>query len=186
MDRTDTFEIRLDRTNGARTPADRIEPSHYDAELDDIGSIISDVCEALEESGAVKFVVSGFGEARWKVDVATDLATVLEQAAPVAHWLGERGVGEFPLDFYEQGVERRLVLAVEDGWLMARGQPMFDAAKWQPTPAVEQMPVSDFKDMLLRLVDGFAALALQLAPEHARHPWFLAWVVEVQQALEAP
>lgn len=53
--------------------------------------------------------VSGFGQKKWPVDCRTDLATIIEQIPEILEKIrAERFF--FKLDFYEQGIERQLVL----------------------------------------------------------------------------
>src|SRR5688500_7612035 len=79
----------------------------YDESLDNITSILCDVCDALQDAGEGELVVSGFGQDRWPLDIRTDLSVLLEQL-PEAIRCVCSGV-EAELDFYEQGVERKLV-----------------------------------------------------------------------------
>lgn len=48
-------------------------------EDDDISTVIQELCEVLEDTGIVQFRVGGFGQDIWPVDVAIDLASILEQ-----------------------------------------------------------------------------------------------------------
>lgn len=88
---------------------DRI--SDCDPELDGIITLLSMVCSQLEESGKATFIVSGFGENNWPVDISTDLAVFLEQL-PQSILSFDKNVS-FEIDFYEQGVERTLLFCPE-------------------------------------------------------------------------
>src|SRR5512138_2113068 len=82
----------------------------YAEDLDDVRSLLHDLCSALEEQGSIRFVVEFAGE-RWPTDVRTDLTTVLEQMPDVA-----RGISEaFEIDFFEQGLERTLHFTAVEG-----------------------------------------------------------------------
>lgn len=72
----------------------------YDPELDDVRSILADVCELASDAG--RFIVAGFGQDRWAVDVSTDLLVLMEQL-PEAFIAMESGA-PFAIDFYEQGI----------------------------------------------------------------------------------
>ena len=48
----------------------------YDEELDNIESLISDICDWLSETQWVEFKVIGF-ELEWLVDVRVDLSTIV-------------------------------------------------------------------------------------------------------------
>jgi hypothetical protein len=54
-------------------------PLSYEEGMHDVRPILSDVCEALADTASADFVASGFGQARWPVDVRTDLPVFLEQ-----------------------------------------------------------------------------------------------------------
>jgi hypothetical protein len=86
---------RIAASKGGRT---------YDPELDNITSVLTDICEALAEEGSVRFVVDGFGQDPWPVDVRTDLPVVIEQVPAVLKAL--RSGFSTSLGFYEQGIQR--------------------------------------------------------------------------------
>ena len=82
------------------------EQPDYDEELDNIESVIMDICEVLSDTQTIRFRVSGFGEPAWPVDVGTDLATIISQIPDV---LGALHQSEnTSIQFYEQGIEREL------------------------------------------------------------------------------
>jgi len=58
-------------------PHDPFPTRKYHPELDDVRSILNDVCDWLQPHA--RFTVSGFGQAQWPVDVRTDLCVLLEQ-----------------------------------------------------------------------------------------------------------
>jgi hypothetical protein len=68
---------RLAGGEGLETRSARIERDRYDPSLDDVRSILEDVCEAAGAES--RFVVPGFGQDSWPVDVRTDLPDFLEQ-----------------------------------------------------------------------------------------------------------
>lgn len=94
------IDVRLPRQIDFDVP-----PNGYDESLDDIRSILSDLCRALEQEGELS--VSGFGQDRWPVDVGTDLLILLEQLPALLRCLscGKPAA----LEFYEQGIERNLL-----------------------------------------------------------------------------
>ena len=84
------FKIDLSRVQGFPEL-----PLRYEEELDDVRSIISDVCEALADTTSADFIVSGFGQKRWPVDVWADLPTFLER--PRGRGAGTRSRRASPL-----------------------------------------------------------------------------------------
>jgi hypothetical protein len=124
-----------------------VEPEGvYDEELDDIRSIVMDICEALADTNAFDFTVSGFGQSRWPVDVRTDLATVIEQGV------------ERSLEFVPSGLSY-------DVHCRSR-------TSWQPHPDVERIDAAVVLAMLVKLQRTFAAIVERLLPKIAAHEWF--------------
>lgn len=141
----------------------------YDPDEDDVRSILMDVCRAIGKQS--QFVVSGFGQERWPVDVETDLAVFLEQLPDVLRAVHEGRTTS--IDFYEQGVERcialdpsnREYLAVCTSWTL-----------WKPDPATEKLPREELEKMLLTAREAFMRTLGDMAPELSRHPWILQWL----------
>lgn len=161
----------------------------YDDELDDVSSIIMDVCEALSECPGVKFVVTGFSEGAWPVDVSTDLPIVLEQVSSALQNL--RNAVAFSIGFYEQGIEHVMnfqpngeVWTVEcvDMNSMARPgaglQPVEESKRvpgWAPRPVLLEVTRDRMETMLRTLVVDFLTLTARRCPELLDHPWLQDW-----------
>lgn len=99
------------------------ELRHLDPEFDDYRSILHEVCGMLE-TREVSFTVQGFGETKWGVDTATNLVVVHEQLPGLFSWASDERSESFDLDFYEQGVERRLVLSSSGPDICVEGKPI--------------------------------------------------------------
>ncbi|OGB33215.1 MAG: hypothetical protein A3F78_08610 [Burkholderiales bacterium RIFCSPLOWO2_12_FULL_61_40] len=141
----------------------------YDLNEDDVRSILMDVCRAIGPRG--EFVVSGFGQERWPVDVETDLPVFLEQLPSALRAVSEGVTAD--LDFYEQGIERSIVLEPANDKYMATCTSRTD---WQPTPVVEEMLVQELEEMLLAVREEFMLALVSMAPDLARHPWIRQWL----------
>lgn len=141
----------------------------YDPDEDDVRSILIDVCRAI--GGRGEFVVSGFGQARWPLDVQTDLPVFLEQLPSVLRAVNEGVAAE--IDFYEQGLERSIVLAPAKGGYIAK---CVSRTGWQPSPAVEELGRDELEEMLLMTREGFMRAFTGMAPELARHQWIRQWL----------
>ncbi|OMF25859.1 hypothetical protein [Paenibacillus sp. FSL H8-0259] len=102
-----------------------------DLELDDEVAILMCICKAFEISQSVSFVVGGFGQDNWPVDCRTDLCTVIEQVPDI---LGKTraGIYSFELDFYEQGIERRLLFKEDTNLVKVT---CISRTKWEPHPS---------------------------------------------------
>ncbi|MCE9669617.1 hypothetical protein LY474_17620 [Myxococcus stipitatus] len=144
-----------------------------DEELDDVRSILADVCAALSEVGAVDFVASGFGQARWPVDVGTDLPVFLEQLPEALDALDAGR--EFTLDFYEQGLERTLRFQPVAGGYRVRCE---SHTAWKPAPEVEVIESRGLRTMLVDVRSRFMEVLAAAAPQVAAHAWVRAWAGE--------
>jgi hypothetical protein len=143
----------------------------YDGETDDVRSILSDLCEVISDRGVATFLVSGFGDDCWPVDVGVDLPVLLEQL-PEAIASVSSGESAFELHFYEQGIERFLHFSPLGSTYSVQCTTWTD---WTPDPATEQVRRADLLAMLLSVRQEFLALVQWLAPGLASHPWMRAW-----------
>lgn len=162
-----TFQVALHWT---RLPSVAVWTDRfYDPAVDDVRSILFDACGAL--SDYCRFHLSGFGDASWPVDVATDLCVFLEQlpAAVAAIRQGERA----ELDLYEQGVERRLDITPADGHCTIECTSL---GAWVPAYEAERLERDALIEMLTTLLSEFMKALTVVAPSLATHPWVLAWL----------
>jgi hypothetical protein len=160
------FSIRLEFSGNTPT----IEKREYDPDLDDPGSILSDVCEVLAESGRARFLIEGFGQAAWPVDVRTDLCVALEQIPLLIREL--RANREGTLSLYEQGVERAVAFR-PSGDITAIS--CSSSTRWQPNPATIHMPTEAILRELVALCDRFCDLVRSIDRTLYEHPWFTSW-----------
>ena len=108
-----TFELKLSiPTTLMRTETSQLQ---YDAELDDVGSVLRDICQALETAG-VGFLARVCSNVDWPVTVRTDLLVVIEQIRDTLSDLKQGQIGR--LDFYEQGVERTISFSPKNGTVL--------------------------------------------------------------------
>lgn len=158
------IDVRLPRQIHLEAP-----PIGYDESLDDIRSILGDLCLALEQEG--EFTISGFGQDRWPVDVGTDLLVLLEQLPALLRSLACGRPAT--LEFYEQGIQRNLVFtpAGDDFEVVCESY-----ADWQPNPRVERVRQGDLLSMLQAVQHNFMEVVRSNAPELASHPWVLSWL----------
>lgn len=153
-----------------------VEPTgrrfEYDDLNDDAGSVISDICAVLADSGVASFRVEGFGDASWPVDVRTDLAVAVEQLPAAISALREGCATE--LDFFEQGVERRIVFEPADGGDVAGlCESMTD---WRPSPDSILINRTTLVTMLQEFLDEFVSIARMACPSLAVHPLIRNWM----------
>lgn len=141
----------------------------YNSNEDDVRSILIDVCRATESQS--EFVLSGFGQQRWPVDVGTDLPVFLEQLPSALHAVNQNMATT--VDFYEQGVERSISLEPLGRGYIATCASQTD---WQPNPTTEDIPGDELADMLLAARDAFMSVLVETAPDLAKHPWIRNWL----------
>lgn len=170
MDPRTVFTMRLEATEPGFQPSG--EASYdYDEQLDDVRSVIADACELLAMSEGIAFVVHGFSDQAWSVDVATDLAVVLEQLPEALEALRE--ASDFTIDFYEQGVERALDFHGEGEEIEIECRS--GHRTWRPDPQTITIRRDELTRMLRRLAEDFCKLLGSVCQELAEHPWLREW-----------
>jgi hypothetical protein len=180
------FQMRL----LGRVPSQRFDQEMLDVDpvLDDYRSILSHVCRLLEETSAITFLVQGFGEERWRVDVATDLMVVLEQLPALFMWVDDARVDTFQLDFYEQGVERVLTFSsLASDMIRVDGAPLLEGASaWHPIMSSETIARAELRSQILLLTRTFLEMADLVCPAASGHPWLAAHFAPVRSASRGP
>lgn len=143
----------------------------YDPNEDDIRSIFHDICGVLANLGVRFIVISSSGE-RWPVDTATDLPIFLKQLPSLLRFLDGEGDSAFELDFYEQGIERRLELTRSRSSLDIECVPYGNSASPR---AKSSGDVLFWKAMLRRFYSDFLKAASDACPSVMEHPWMHEW-----------
>ena len=151
-----------------------IQPRVYNECEDDLMAMFIDICEVLADTGAADFRVSGFGQDPWPVDVRTDLPVLLEQL-PTAIAASAEPTSGFILDFYEQGIERRLVFIPSNQEFTVTCESDTD---WRPEPAQENIEVTFLRRQLVTLKNNFLRVVRVMAPEVDAHKLFREWASE--------
>lgn len=142
-----------------------------DGEFDDVNGLLGEICEVLRLQG-VSFVVSGFGQ-DWPVDVDTDLLVVLEQINDCLQEI-DSGKFNFCLDFYEQGIERRLYFSEFD--INTLKVVCESDSNWEPSSPEISVSKEYVALMLNELKLDFVVLARTICPRLSSHALFDAWV----------
>jgi hypothetical protein len=146
-----------------------LPPTTYDAELDNIISLHTELCDHLQELACLEFAVT-VGSTHLPVDVGTDLCTLLGQL-PRAIRASSTGI-DCDLDFFEQGIETFLHFEFRDAACLLtafsyRHPIAFDEAPIDPVAIVP---------MLERVLTTFTRVATHASPERMNHPWTVAWL----------
>jgi hypothetical protein len=150
-------------------------PRVHDPASDDITSVLHDICECLADEGA-SLDVGGFGQDHWPLDVRTDLLTLLEQFPEVMAAV-RNARQEFSIDFYEQGVQRRIDFHRRGNDVVAR---CISSTSWVPNPAVEVISAEDLRLMLTSLARDLLRIARICCAGHVSHPLFQDWARSLQ------
>ncbi|MGC4070804.1 MAG: hypothetical protein QM784_40245 [Polyangiaceae bacterium] len=151
----------------------------YDPALDDVGSVLRDVCEALETAG-VGFKVRIGSSDSWPTTTRTDLLVVMEQLTFVLGALLANQACR--LDFCEQGVERLVSLTPKEDAIVVECTDLIK--KTSSRIQTMTLPRNVVADELVGLGDDFLRVANICCAELVGHPWFLAWMRELQRNSE--
>jgi len=143
----------------------------YNHQYDDVNSVIQDLCEVLQETGIVYFRVGGFGQDIWPVDVAIDLATIIEQLPEVISSISEEHY-PFQLDFYEQGVERRLTFEKEDKYIRVS---CYSSTSWIPHPSSILLTKENILSQFLKLKNFYVQAVKIVCPKLSGSDLFTKW-----------
>ncbi len=177
---------RTEAVNGNQPEIEEEFEDDYDLtinDVEDVTGIFALICDALEESNVVRFRVEGFGSP-WPVDVRTDLLIVLEQLSELLKFLNspESTIGY--LDFYEQGIERRLVFRkLEDDLVKLNCHKLLEYAgnqeqDWGQELEEEPIKLASLKLMICHLIKSFIAIADELCSTLTSHKFFQEWCRE--------
>ncbi|MYT26914.1 hypothetical protein GTW69_42750, partial [Streptomyces sp. SID7760] len=84
-------------------PSAELPTDLLDVELsEDYESLAMDACQLLSDTDA-RFIVSGFGQEEWPVNISYDLSSVIEQLPAAIDALRSGSPAE--IDLYGQGIE---------------------------------------------------------------------------------
>lgn len=135
----------------------------------DYQSLIMDACSLLSQTDC-RFLMAGFGDDDWGVDVAYDLSVVLEQLPLLL--AGLRGGADVELDIYSQGMERTLQFGRRAGQVLIH---CLSQTSWVPDPDTEILPFDDLEVMLVQLAVDFSMSLELVSPEMSSAPPFPEW-----------
>jgi hypothetical protein len=160
------FELSLDAPAALLSE----DPSEvvYDLELDDVRSILRDLCASMAELPGVRFTLTVADPL--PVSVRRDLVVVMEQLCDVLAGLREAGTAT--LDLYEQGIETQLVFAQQGAQMRIERR---DLVGRQNPPREVVLPSEVVVESLRTLARTFVDAARRRSPQRCAHPWFTDW-----------
>jgi len=152
-------------------------------EVETIEDLLPEICDQLENSNLVKFRVEGFGELPWSVDVSTDLMIVIEQISDLLKFLDTSEASTGYLDFYEQGIEKRVIFTKVGNLVNINCQPLLainespnvNQPAWGQNIAEEPIDKKAIKIMISNLIITFVSIASELCPTLTNHKCFQEW-----------
>ncbi|MFI8266252.1 MULTISPECIES: hypothetical protein [unclassified Streptomyces] len=149
----------------AELPADLL-----DVELsEDYESLAMDTCQLLSDTDA-RFLVSGFGQEEWPVNISYDLSSVIEQLPSAIDALRSGRPAE--IDLYGQGIERRLTFVPAGEATEIR---CASGTAWRPDPDREVLSRAEALELLTGLARDFGAALRRAAPGVAQRTPFATW-----------
>lgn len=129
----------------------------FDPDLDSIVSLVKYFCRYISEQEQCRFLISGFGDMSWPVDIESDLATFIPQL-PYALIAIEQGKN-FNLDLFEQGVERYMNFSpLIDGLWLVRCRCY---TKWVSNPDEHAISTIELKAMIESFLSVFLGYMIQ-------------------------
>jgi hypothetical protein len=163
------LNLEISKNLAESLQADKIV--NYEYQNDDINAFIQELCAILEEKSIVHFQVGGFGQDKWPVDVAVDLASILEQLPEVIYAISEEYY-PFYLDFYEQGIQRRLNFEKNDNLIKIT---CYSGTSWIPNPSSVLITKENLLSQFLNLKDSFIQAVQLLDPKLLESNLFTSW-----------
>jgi hypothetical protein len=158
------------RLTSAVMPASLHEDDDEESDYGDIRYILRDVCGALQSHA--EFIVSGFGEERWPLDISTDFAVFVERLPEVLRQIRHGAAAE--LSFHEQGVERGIWLTPNNGSYTATCES--HSLDWQPGHISENLERQEVVEMLTAALNTFMRAFAAIAPELVDHQTVRVWL----------
>jgi hypothetical protein len=147
----------------------QLKPEELDFETTQ--EMIMFICEAFDDIGCCSFIVKGFGDEWWPVDVFTDLAVLVEQLNLALQSI--KNFKSFVLDFYEQGLERKVNFEYRDGIYKINCISLTD---WEPT-AEGDLESAHVELELSKFKERFVELAEKKLPQLSELEMFQSWRV---------
>jgi len=130
-------------------------------DLDPYYALFGEICQLIEDSGAVEFVVEGWLDIQKRVTCDWDLMCVLEQFPELIDAIQKDRL-EFDLDFYEQGSEFTLFFQEQaDSLVQVNLRSMMSRTATAHNAYIQK---ETLYKMLIRLYDDFLHISGKICP----------------------
>ncbi len=160
------FDVQLE-IRDCHKGMDVLEPS--DLDFDSVESMVMFLCDLLDEADCCHFFVKGFGDDNWPVDVHTDMSCFVEQLN--AGILAIKNSLDFDLDFYEQGLQRRVNFTFEND---AYNLNCVSGTDWKPSSEIS-MDAKAIEKKLVTFKSKLTNVALMKIPQLNDNNVFKSW-----------
>lgn len=137
-------------------------------------AIVADICEVFNMSEEIEFIVMGFGQDKWPVDCMYDLLCVAENLPKIIMGFSEN-IFNFELDFYEQGLERKLTFKDKGTFIEIFCK---SRTKWKPEPLFECTSKKELVEMILKLYRKFIFYSQYLCKNLLENPLMDKFILE--------
>jgi len=141
-------------------------------ELDSVQAVTMEICGRLHDLKVVEFVVRGFGQYPWAVDVWYDLSMMLEEVPALFECIDNNGPDAFTLNYAAQGTERSLIFTIEGDRVEIICESRTD---WQPDPRVEISDLKTLDEMFSRLLLTLVSETGRYFPDLIENRYFKEW-----------
>lgn len=149
-------------------------------EYEDIDSIIIDICSYVEENSLMSLEISGFGSDDWRCNCKFELPCILEQMVDILTSFIKKS--EFKIDFYEQGMERKLKYKFDKSEIIIACES-YD--KWKSNNEVYRIKYNEVFNCFREIFKNTVFIVEKFAPEIRENKIFLKWSYECNKKIEA-
>jgi hypothetical protein len=147
------FSLEEDASQSLLLPSEEAE---HASELGDVTDLLQGICAAFAKADGIVFKIEGFGQPSWPVDVSIDLEVFLEQFPGLVTWITDINASTYILDFYEQGLQRRLCFDNKESMVQITCESW---GTFQPCPEIERVTTEILSSMTTMFLENFLHLS---------------------------
>lgn len=145
---------------------------NYNLDMDNEASVIFDICDMFEETGNIRFIITGFGQEEWPVSCRFDLPGLIEELPEIVSKIN-LGDYNFTLNFDEQGIEREIIFEENE---VNVSVTCISRTTWKPTPSTIRMEKGDVRRVFTRLHENFVSYSTLLCFDLINNPLLKDWL----------